>query len=167
MICYVMSLCRVCLCSPTDCGPPGPSSMGFPRLGYWSGVSFPSPRDLLSAGIEPRSFPPPSLAVRSLTTSAPHPVGCPSSSDSELTCPLCWKRSSQESCRSLKPKPVTCGDSRSPVFLPTPKRLNIPAPGSELSLPAVPKKHLYFPNPVPFKDISSYTVSPNSYAEVL
>ena len=33
----------------------GPSSMGFSRQEYWSGLSFPSPGDLPNPGIEPRS----------------------------------------------------------------------------------------------------------------
>ena len=32
-----------------------PLSMGFSRQGYWSGLSFPSPRDLPEPGIEPGS----------------------------------------------------------------------------------------------------------------
>ena len=32
-----------------------PPSMGFSRQEYWSGLPFPSPRDLPSSGIEPRS----------------------------------------------------------------------------------------------------------------
>ena len=32
-----------------------PRPMGFSRHGYWSGLSFPSPRDLPDPGIEPRS----------------------------------------------------------------------------------------------------------------
>ena len=32
-----------------------PLSMGFSRQEYWSGLLFPSPGDLLNAGIEPRS----------------------------------------------------------------------------------------------------------------
>ena len=32
-----------------------PLSMGFPRQRYWSGLPFPSPRDLPDAGIEPES----------------------------------------------------------------------------------------------------------------
>ena len=33
----------------------GPPSMGFSRQGYWSGLPFPFPGDLLDPGIEPRS----------------------------------------------------------------------------------------------------------------
>ena len=32
-----------------------PLSVGFSRQGYWSGLPFPSPEDLLDPGIEPRS----------------------------------------------------------------------------------------------------------------
>ena len=32
-----------------------PLSMGFPRQEYWSGLPFPSPRDLPDPGIEPVS----------------------------------------------------------------------------------------------------------------
>ena len=38
-----------------DCSPLAPLSMGFFRQGYWSGLPFSSPRDLLEPGIEPRS----------------------------------------------------------------------------------------------------------------
>ena len=33
----------------------GTLSMGFPRQEYWSGLPFPSPRDLPNSGIKPRS----------------------------------------------------------------------------------------------------------------
>ena len=46
----VKLLSRVQLCDPMDCSLPG-SSVGFPRQEYWSGLSFPSPRDLLEPGI--------------------------------------------------------------------------------------------------------------------
>ena len=42
-----------------------PLSMGFPRQEYWSGLPFPSPRDLPKPGIEPTS---PALADRFFTT---------------------------------------------------------------------------------------------------
>ena len=41
-----------------------PLSMGFSRQEYWSGLPFPSPRDLPNPGIEPRS---PALAGRFFT----------------------------------------------------------------------------------------------------
>ena len=46
-----------------------PLSMGFSRQEYWSGLPFPSPRDLLEPGIEPSSVLPPALAGGFLTTS--------------------------------------------------------------------------------------------------
>ena len=36
-------------------GHQAPLSVGFSRQGYWSGLSFPSPGDLLDPGIEPGS----------------------------------------------------------------------------------------------------------------
>ena len=42
--------------------------MGILRLGYWSGVPFPSPGDLLDPGIEPRS---PTLQADSLPSEPP------------------------------------------------------------------------------------------------
>ena len=45
-----------------------PLSMGFPRQEYWSGLSFPSPRDLPNPGIEPMS---PALAGGFFTTEPP------------------------------------------------------------------------------------------------
>ena len=43
-------------------------SMGFSRQGYWSGLPFPSPRDLPNPGIELRS---PPLQVDSLPSEPP------------------------------------------------------------------------------------------------
>ena len=42
-----------------------PPSMGFSRQEYWSGLPFPSPRDLPDPGIEPRS---PALEADALTS---------------------------------------------------------------------------------------------------
>ena len=56
------------LCNPLDCSPHASSSMGFFGQEYWSGLSFPSPGDLLDPGIEPRS---PKLQTDALT-SQPH-----------------------------------------------------------------------------------------------
>ena len=42
------------LCDPMDCQ--APSSIGFSRQEYWSGLPFPSPGDLADPGIEPGSF---------------------------------------------------------------------------------------------------------------
>ena len=38
-----------------DCSPPGSSVHGISQLGYWSGLPFSSPGDLLDPGIEPTS----------------------------------------------------------------------------------------------------------------
>ena len=43
-----------------------PLSMGFPRQEYWSGLPFPSPRDIPDSGMEPVS---PALQVDSLPLS--------------------------------------------------------------------------------------------------
>ena len=51
-----------------DCGPPGSSSVGFPREEYCSGLPFPSPGDLPDAGIKPGS---PELQADSLLTELP------------------------------------------------------------------------------------------------
>ena len=37
--------------------------MGFPRREYWSGLSFPTPGDLLDPGIEPVAPEAPALAA--------------------------------------------------------------------------------------------------------
>ena len=42
------------LCDPMDCSVPGSSSIGFSRQ-YWSGLPFPSPRDVLDTRTEPGS----------------------------------------------------------------------------------------------------------------
>jgi len=42
--------------------------MEFSRQEYWSGLTFPSPGDLLDSGIEPASLMSPALAGRFLTT---------------------------------------------------------------------------------------------------
>ena len=51
----VKSLSRVwLLATPWTVAYQAPSSMGFSRHEYWSGVPFPSPSDLPNPGIEPR-----------------------------------------------------------------------------------------------------------------
>ena len=45
-----------------------PLSMGFPRQGCWSGLPFPSARDLPNPGIDPAS---PALADKFFTTEPP------------------------------------------------------------------------------------------------
>ena len=51
------------LCNLMDCSLPG-----FSRQEYWSGLPFPSPGDLPSPGIEPRS---PALEADTLTSEPP------------------------------------------------------------------------------------------------
>ena len=45
-------------------------SIGFSRLGCWSGLPFPPPGDLSHPGIKPASLMSHSLAIRFFTTSA-------------------------------------------------------------------------------------------------
>ena len=52
--------------------PQVPLSMGFPRQGYWSGLPFPSPRDLPDPGIKLRS--PALQADSSPTESSGRPI---------------------------------------------------------------------------------------------
>ena len=49
-------------------------SMGFSRQEYWSALPFPSPRDLLDPGIEPRS---PTLQADALTSKPPGKTSIP------------------------------------------------------------------------------------------
>jgi len=51
IISYAKSL-QLCLtvCDPMDCSPQVPLSMGFPRQGYWNGLPFPPPGNLLTQG---------------------------------------------------------------------------------------------------------------------
>ena len=46
-------------------------SMGFSRQEYWSGLPFPTPRDLPAPAIKPGSLVPPALAGRFFTTEPP------------------------------------------------------------------------------------------------
>ena len=48
-----------------------PLSMDFPRLDYWSALSFPTPGDLPNSGIEPESPVSPTSAGRFFTTEPP------------------------------------------------------------------------------------------------
>ena len=52
-------------CSPIDYNLPGSSVHGTLQAKYWSGLPFPSSRDLPNPGIEPRS---PALQADSLPT---------------------------------------------------------------------------------------------------
>ena len=53
-------------CDPMDCILPGSSVHGISQQEYWSGLSFPFPRDLPNPGIETES---PALQVNSLPLS--------------------------------------------------------------------------------------------------
>ena len=68
----MLSLHRVRLfVAPWTVAHQAPLYVEFSRQEYWSGLPFPSPRDLPNPGIEPRS---PALAVRFFTT---EPLGKP------------------------------------------------------------------------------------------
>ena len=58
-VCLVTQLCLT-LCDPMDCSPPGSSAhrilQACPGILHWSGLSFPSPKNLPDPGIE-RRFP--------------------------------------------------------------------------------------------------------------
>ena len=57
------------LCNPTDCSCQAPSSMGFSRRKYWSGLPFPPPGDLPNPGLKPLSPESPALQADSLPLS--------------------------------------------------------------------------------------------------
>ena len=68
----VKSLSRVRLfVTPWTVAYQAPPSVEFSRQEYWSGLSFPSPGDLLLPGIEPESLASPVLASGFLTTAPP------------------------------------------------------------------------------------------------
>ena len=54
LVCLVVQSCLT-LCKPLTVAHQAPQSVGFSRQEYWSGLPFPSPRDLPNPGIEPRS----------------------------------------------------------------------------------------------------------------
>ena len=56
------------LATPWTAAYQGPSSMGFSRQEYWSGLPFLSPEDLPNPGTEPKSSASPALAGRFFTT---------------------------------------------------------------------------------------------------
>ena len=69
----IAQLCPT-LCNPMDCSLQTPSSMGFARQEYWSGLPFPSPRDLSDPGFKPAS---PTLQAASLPSEPPGKPGRP------------------------------------------------------------------------------------------
>ena len=68
--------------TPWNVAHQAPLSMGFPRQEYWSGLPFPSPRDLPNQGIEPASL---ALAGRFFITDPP---GKPASTLSYCVVPV-------------------------------------------------------------------------------
>jgi len=83
----VAQLC-VTLCSPLNCSPQAPLSLGFSRQEYCSGLPFSSPRDLPDPGMEPTSLVSPALAGRFFLTVPP---GSPFSTKSEIYILPCVK----------------------------------------------------------------------------
>ena len=67
-LCGVYFQLRLTLLDPMDCSPPGSLSMGFLKQEYWSGLPFPTPRNLPDPGIKPASL---ALAGRFFTTVPP------------------------------------------------------------------------------------------------
>ena len=68
-----MTVCSVAQIRPTLCDPwtvahQAPLSMGFSRQEYWSGLPFPSAKDLPDLGIKPASLESPALAGRFFIT---------------------------------------------------------------------------------------------------
>ena len=93
-----------------DCSPQAPLSMGPPRQEHWSGLPFPSPRDLPDPGSKPG---PPTLQADSLLTEPPgKPITLKSRCHLLILCfwmgklasgPLCTHTEGSES-RSLLPQ---------------------------------------------------------------
>ena len=54
-MCYMLSRVQLFV-TPWTAACQAPTSMGFYRQGYWSGLLFPSPGDLSDPGIEPGSL---------------------------------------------------------------------------------------------------------------
>ena len=73
-LCYVKLLSHVQLfVTPWTAACQAPLFMGFPRQEFWSGLPFPSPRDLPDPGIEPVS---PALAGGFFATEPPGKPHC-------------------------------------------------------------------------------------------
>ena len=68
ILAVVWWLNRVWLLTSWTVAHQSPLFMGFPRQEYWSGLTFPSPGDLLNPGIEPMC---PELSGRFFTTEPP------------------------------------------------------------------------------------------------
>ena len=77
VVVLVAKLCLT-LAIPWTVDHQAPLSMGFPGQKYWSGLPFPSPRDLPQPGIKPKS---PVLQADSLLSEPPEkPKNTPGSS---------------------------------------------------------------------------------------
>ena len=70
-VCAQLLSCVLTLVTPWTVACQAPLSMGFPRQEYWRGLSFPSPGDLSSPGIQLMSPVCPALAGRLFTTEPP------------------------------------------------------------------------------------------------
>ena len=68
LCCRLVAKSCLTLCDPMDCSPPVSSVHGISQAKYWSGLPFPSPRDLPDPGIEP-GFP--ALQADSLPSEPP------------------------------------------------------------------------------------------------
>ena len=80
-----------------------PLSVGFPRQEHWSGLQFPSPRDLPDPGIEPPS---PASAGRFFTAEPPGKPLTMCESESEVA----------QSCPTLC-NPMDSGPHQAPLFM--------------------------------------------------
>ena len=69
-VCVCMCVCWLSRVIPWLVTCQAPLSMGFSRQGYWSGLLFPTPGDLLDSG-RPASLAFPALASRFFTTAPP------------------------------------------------------------------------------------------------
>ena len=84
-----------------------PTSIEFSRQEYWSGLPFPSPRDLPNPGIEPRF---PALQTDTLTSKPP---GKPKDNGDllqKIPCMHCYTQCPQP-CRRPLPTHASAGDS--------------------------------------------------------
>ena len=70
-MCVCMLSCVQLFVMPQTVAHQTPPSMGFSRQEYWSGLPFPSPGDLLDAGIKPASLASPVVAGRFFTSEPP------------------------------------------------------------------------------------------------
>ena len=79
-----------------------PQSMGFSRQEFWSGLPFPSPRDLPNPGIEPGS---PTLQVDALPSEPPGKPNMDATRDFHTK----WSRSEKKWCHLYHVMSLICG----------------------------------------------------------